>query len=165
MLEQYRALARYNTWMNGRLYALAATLPDAERRVDRRAFFRSIHGTLNHLLYGDLAWLSRFTGRPSEMPPLGVDLYSDFADLRRRRDEVDTEIVAWAESLTPEWLQAPFTYTSKVDGKSRTLPAWILAVHLFNHQTHHRGQLTTLLSQAGVDPGVTDIPWMPALSI
>jgi len=69
----------------------------------------------------------------------------------------------WAGNVTPEWLESPIDYTSKVDGKTRRLPAAIAAVHLFNHGTHHRGQLTTLMKQAGVDPGVTDMPWLPGV--
>jgi uncharacterized damage-inducible protein DinB len=160
----FRLMAEYNSWMNGRLYELCAGLSDAERRCDRGAFFKSIHGTLDHLLYGDLAWMSRFTGSPPEPPPLGVEICPDFEELRRARRRLDTEIRAWAASLRRDWLEAPFTYTSKVDGQTRTLPAWVLVVHMFNHQTHHRGQLTTLLMQAGLDPGVTDLPWLPSLS-
>ena len=154
-------MARYKRWMNGRLYALCETLPDAERRRDRGAFFRSVHGTLNHLLYADLAFLSRFTGDPPEVPPLGESLYGTFAELAAVRRATDARLEAWAETLTDVWLAAPFTYTSKVDGATRTLAAWILVVHLFNHQAHHRGQLTTLLSQCGIDPGVTDLMWTP----
>ena len=155
-----RLMAEYNAWMNGKLYPLCASLSDAERRRDRGAFFKSIHGTLNHLVYGDLAWMARFCGRPDEVPELGVELFADFDEMWRRRRELDAEILAWTEEITPAWLDAPFIYISKVDGGTRTFPGWILAAHLFNHQTHHRGQLTTLLSQAGVDPGVTDLPWL-----
>jgi uncharacterized damage-inducible protein DinB len=70
-------------------------------------------------------------------------------------------IEEWAEGLEELWLAADFTYTSRIDGRTRTFPAWLLVTHLFNHQTHHRGQLTTLLSQVGIDPGVTDLPWLP----
>ena len=159
-----RLMTRYNRWMNERLYALCETLPDAERRRDRGAFFRSVHGTLNHLLYADLAFLSRFTGDPPEVPPLGVDLYATFGELAAVRGATDSRLAAWAETLTDVWLAAPFTYTSRVDGVARTVPSWILVVHLFNHQAHHRGQLTTLLSQMGHDPGVTDLPFMPGVS-
>jgi uncharacterized damage-inducible protein DinB len=157
-------LARYNRWMNERLYALCAGLPDEERRRDRGAFFRSVHGTLNHLLYADLAFLSRFTGDPPEVPPLGEDLYATFAELAAVRRTTDARLSAWAGTLTDVWLAAPFTYTSKVDGATRTVPTWILVVHLFNHQAHHRGQLTTLLSQMGHDPGITDLPFMPGVA-
>jgi len=157
-------LARYNRWMSERLYALCARLPDGDRRADRGAFFGSIHGTLNHLVYADLAFLSRFTGDPPEVPPLGEELYSDFEELTNVRASLDSRLSAWASGLSEEWLRSPFSYTSKVDGVTRTLPAWVLVAHLFNHQAHHRGQLTTLLSQLGHDPGVTDLPFMPGLA-
>ena len=162
--SHFGLIADYNQWMNSKLYALCASLSDEERKRDRGAFFKSIHGTLNHLLYGDLAWMSRFTGQPPEVPSLGVELFSDFESMRRERVRLDVEILSWAKALSPEWLSRPIMYSSKVDGRTRTRPAWVLVVHLFNHQTHHRGQLTTLLTQAGIDPGVTDLPWLPSLS-
>lgn len=153
-------MARYNQWMNLKLYDAAARLSDAQRKEDRGAFFKSIHGTLNHLLYGDLAWLCRFTGRSSDglHPALGID---DFEALRARRIAVDEELLAWAGTLTPAWLAADFTYFSMAYAGSFTRPAWTLVVHLFNHETHHRGQVTTLLSQLGVDVGATDLPLLP----
>jgi uncharacterized damage-inducible protein DinB len=155
-------MARYNAWMNARLYALCATLGDDERRRDRGAFFRSIHSTLNHIVYADLAFLSRFTGDPPEVPALGVDLHAEFAALRAARAALDARIEAWCATLDEDWLAQKLTYTSKVDGQTRTLPRWLLVTHLFNHQTHHRGQLTTLLTQRGLDIGSTDLPFMPA---
>ena len=125
------------------------------------AFFRSIHGTLNHLLYGDKAWMGRFKGKPFEVKIIGEDIYSEFEDLRTERIKTDEEIVTWSNSLDSKWLEKPFEYTSNVDGKTRVLPAWILVTHMFNHQTHHRGQVTTLVKQLGIEPGITDIPWMP----
>jgi uncharacterized damage-inducible protein DinB len=154
-------MARYNEWMNSRMYALCATLPDAELRKDRGAFFKSIYLTLNHIVYGDLAFMSRFTGDPAVVPEPGVALFNDFAKLRGEREALDARILAWAGSLTPEWLGESLTYTSKIDGKVRTVPRWASVTHMFNHQTHHRGQVTTLLSQMGLDIGSTDIPFMP----
>jgi len=162
--EYCRTMARYNRWMNERLYELCAGIPDDERRRDRGAFFRSIHGTLNHILYADLAFLSRFTGDPPEVPPLGVTLYERFEELREVRQTIDERLLEWSVELSESWLAASFTYTSKVDGATRTLPTWVLVAHLFNHQAHHRGQLTTLLSQMGHDPGVTDLPFMPGVA-
>ena len=150
-------MARYNAWMNKRVYAVCAELDDVERTADRGAFFGSIHSTLNHLLYADLAFMSRFTGEPSEVPPLGVDLYDDFQALRDARTALDARLLAWADQLEPAWLAAPQTYVSKVDGRQRTRPRWVLVAHVFNHQVHHRGQLTTLLSQLGHDVGTTDL--------
>lgn len=159
-----RTMAAYNRWMNQRLYALCAGLGDAERKRDRGAFFKSVHGTLNHLLYGDRAWMSRFLGRDLGWKGPADELYADFDELRAARDTLDGLIEGWAGRLEERWLAADFTYTSRIDGRTRTFPAWLLVTHLFNHQTHHRGQLTTLLSQMGIDPGVTDLPWLPQLT-
>jgi uncharacterized damage-inducible protein DinB len=153
-------MAQYNEWMNSRMYALCATLPDAELRKDRGAFFKSIYATLNHIAYGDLAFLSRFTGNPSMVPELGADLFGTFGLLRTERAALDQRILVWSESLSPVWLAESLTYESKIDRKTRTVPKWVLVTHMFNHQTHHRGQVTTLLSQMGLDVGATDIPFM-----
>ena len=158
------AMARYNEWMNRRLYALCATLPEDELKRDRGAFFQSIHRTLNHIVYSDLAFLSRFTGDPPEVPELGVDLHAEFAALQAARAALDARLCAWSATLQDDWLRDAQTYTSKVDGRIRTVPRWVLVTHLFNHQTHHRGQVTTLLSQMGVDMGSTDLPFMPEYS-
>lgn len=155
------AMAGYNAWMNSRLYAVCAALPEAELHKDRGAFFRSIYLTLNHVAYGDLAFMSRFTGEPREVPELGADLFEGFAPLRKEREALDARILAWADTLSPEFLAEALTYTSKVDGKQRTVARWLLVTHMFNHQTHHRGQVTTLLAQMGLDVGSTDIPFMP----
>ena len=156
-------LARYNEWMNARLYAICATLPEAELHADRGAFFKSIYATLNHIAYADLAFLSRFTGTPQEAPELGVDLFGGFAALRTAREAIDRRLLDWTASLDDGWLATPLTYTSKVDGAVRTRPRWLLVSHVFNHQTHHRGQVTTLLAQRGLDMGSTDLPFMPDL--
>jgi uncharacterized damage-inducible protein DinB len=153
-------MAQYNEWMNSRMYALCASLPDTELRKDRGAFFKSIYATLNHIAYGDLAFLSRFTGNPSAVPEPGADLFVTFSLLRTERAVLDQRILVWSESLTPAWLAESLTYTSQIDGKTRTVPKWALVTHMFNHQTHHRGQVTTLLSQMGLDIGITDIPFM-----
>jgi len=169
LAAQYHALARYNTWMNARLYALCATLPDEVRKEDRGAFFRSVHGTLNHLLLTDRAWLGRFTrdaalaqsrdgnGNPiAYTGKLDQEVYADFALLRRERATTDAAIEAWAAGLTAEHLAAPFSYRSSA-GQRYDHPLWWAVIHFFNHQTHHRGQLTTLLTQLGHDSGVTDL--------
>jgi uncharacterized damage-inducible protein DinB len=168
-VEQYQALARYNAWMNGTLYDKAAELSDAGRRRDAGAFFRSIHGTLNHLLLTDRAWLWRFTGdarvaesRDAAGKPIGMtgrldqELYADFDQLRRERVRTDADIAAFAAALTPERLDAEIVYRTTAGVEQRHALWWAVS-HFFNHQTHHRGQVTTLLRQAGVDPGVTDL--------
>jgi uncharacterized damage-inducible protein DinB len=159
-----RALARYNRWMNERLYACCAELPDAERRRERGAFSASIHDTLDHIVYGDLTLLSRLTGDPPDVPELGETLYPEWDALAGVRRSLDARLERFADGLVEPWLRAPFPYTSRVDGRTRTLPTWVLVVHLFNHQTHHRGQVTTLLRQLGRDVGCTDLPSTPGLA-
>ncbi len=138
-------------------------MSEAQRQQNMGAFFKSIHGTLNHLLYGDKAWIGRFTDRPFSMTAIGQELYTDFQELKAERERTDREIINWTNQLDLQWLSQPFEYTSNVDGKCRILPAWVLVTHMFNHQTHHRGQVTALIKQLGFDPGVTDIPCLPNL--
>ncbi len=154
-------MARYNQWMNRKVYAACAQLTEAQRKEDRGAFFGSIHNTLNHLLYGDTIWMRRFTGRPLDGLRPRMEFHPDLDAMRAMRDIFDHEIIDWAAKLQDGWLAADFSFTS-VDGSfTRTQPAWKLVVHMFNHQTHHRGQITTMLTQFGLDPGATDLPAMP----
>ena len=156
-------LARYNRWMNERLYAAAADCSDDERTRDRGAFFGSIHRTLNHILWGDRIWLGRFTGTPCTVAAYRADMYDAFAALTHERERTDTEILAWAGTLPPDWLATTIEYRAASDGRLRQLPAWIAATHLFQHAAHHRGQVTTLLKQSGYDIGVTDLPYLPGV--
>src|SRR5690606_10201591 len=159
--EQARDMARYNQWMNDRLYAICAELPDAERRKDRGAFFKSIHGTLNHILLADRIWLGRFLGEPFHASSLDQELYHDFGELTQARQDTDRTIIEWANTLTEESLGGDLSYTSMVNPQPRTYEYWLAVTHFFNHQTHHRGQLTTLLSQSRKDIGVTDLIMLP----
>ena len=156
-----RTLARYNAWMNERLYDCCTRFSDEERKKDMGAFFKSIHGTLNHLLLADRIWMGRFTGRPFVIKTLADELYADFTELRAQRKATDTAISGWIASLSEEDLRGTLSYMSIVNPTQRTYPMGFAIAHFFNHQTHHRGQLTTLLYQAGIDPGVTDLIWLP----
>ena len=161
----YAALmAEYNRWMNDKLYAGCATLSDDDRKRDRGAFFKSIHAALNHLIAVDRAWMVRFTGRPYTTAFPGTDLYAEFDPLRAARVALDGEMLDWARALTPEWLAEPMTWTSKMYGFTQTHPRWVQVAQLFNHQTHHRGQVHAMLTAAGVDVGVTDLPMVPVLN-
>jgi uncharacterized damage-inducible protein DinB len=162
---QYLVMAHYNQWMNTRMYALCATLSAAELHQDRGAFFKSIYGTLNHIAYGDIAFMTRFTGDGHTIPEPGADLFGSFVHLNTERVRLDQRILDWSAALTPPWLAEPLTYTSKIDGKTRTVLRWVLVTHMFNHQTHHRGQVTTLLSQMGLDMGSTDLPFMEQFQV
>jgi uncharacterized damage-inducible protein DinB len=168
LTEHYRAMARYNRWMNRRVYDASAGLDDGARRRDLGAFFRSIHGTLNHLLLADRVWLARLTGDPARgesrardgsliaLRGLDQELYHDFDELRREREKTDEELSTWVEGLSEADVRATLRYHS-LAGHAIEHPMWFALSHAFNHQTHHRGQVTTLLMQLGVDPGVTDL--------
>jgi uncharacterized damage-inducible protein DinB len=97
------------------------------------------------------------------VPGYGVGMYADFAELARERERTDHKILEWAGRVSPEWLASSLAYKGSGDGRPREIPAAIAAIQLFNHATHHRGQVTTLMKQAGLDPGVTDLQGMPGL--
>ena len=157
-----RAMAAYNAEMNRRLYAAADTLDDASRRAEGGAFFGSIHGTLCHLLWGDTIWMSRFDGW--EKPDVGIqgsaDWITDWAALTAARIKADARIEDWAARLTPEDLAGDLIWFSGATGRDMRRPRWLLITHMFNHQTHHRGQAHALLTRAGAQTGATDLPWV-----
>lgn len=161
IIEHFRAMSAYNAWMNARLYDACSQLSDAERKRYRGAFFKSIHGTLNHILLGDRVWLGRFQGVPYSFEALSDELYADFEALRAARRAEDERISAWIAGLTNAELDRELSYVSKVNPRRRCYPLWFALSHFFNHQTHHRGQVTALLMQVDVDPGVTDLIWLP----
>jgi uncharacterized damage-inducible protein DinB len=162
-LAYSKAMASYNRWMNDRLYDCCAQLSDTERKRDVGAFFKSIHGTLNHLLLGDRIWLGRFMVKPFPFHSLNQELYADFAELRVERAATDDTIAAWVSSLAETDFSRDLSYMSAVNPAPRRYPLWFAIAHFFNHQTHHRGQLTTLLFQRGIDPGITDLIWLPQM--
>ena len=166
--KHFPLLARYNQWMNQKLYDCAASLPTEALQLDRGAFFGSIWGTLNHIAVADTIWLKRFSRHPACAASLAAladtptpqrlnDIpFPEFAALRAYREELDTRIIDLVDTLSEGALSQPLTY-SNTQGTAFTRELGALLVHFFNHQTHHRGQATTLLFQAGVDPGVTDL--------
>jgi uncharacterized damage-inducible protein DinB len=159
-----RRMARYNRWQNANLYGVADTLSDEERRRERGAFFGSIHKTLSHLLWADQVWMSRFSSdvpKPKAGIPESVSTYPDWDGLKRERVAFDQTIVGWADRLDPSWLVDDLTYYSGGVGRDITAPKWALVTHMFNHQTHHRGQVHCMLTQAGAKPHTTDLPALP----
>ena len=165
--QQMQAFANYNREFNARLYQLVAGLSDSERKKDLGAFFGSIHGTLNHILLADRIWLGRFASAfpamealqqaqlVQQFSSLGDELYADFTELSTQRLATDKVITQFADELTAVQLAGTMKYHNS-QGKLREHPTWVAVAHMFNHQTHHRGQLTTLLHQLGHDVGVTD---------
>lgn len=164
-LEHVKVMSEYNLWMNRRLYEVCAELSDEERKLDRQAFFGSIHGTLNHLLLGDKVWLGRFVGSLFKASRLDTELFEDFSELQEEREAMDKKIIDWVSELTNEKLEAQFQFKSIVNPALRSCSLIVAVTGLFNHQTHHRGQITTLLSQCGKDIGVTDLIGLPGLVV
>lgn len=177
LIGHYQTMARYNAWMNGRIYQSVEDLSDAVRKENPGAFFGSIHGTLNHILLGDLIWLQRFASTDWGAPALqdlsfepahaitGLDMepYENFDQLRTERSTIDAAIITWvASDLTDEILSQDLVYWNILRKREQTLPMATCVSHFFNHQTHHRGQITTLLAQLDIDPGLTDMIAMPA---
>ena len=156
-------MTRYNRWQNENLYGVAERLSDDERRRDRGAFFGSIHNTLSHLLWGDCQWMSRFSDwpKPAVGIPGSVSLYPDWNGLRQERQTADAKLIDWADKLDPSWIAGDMTWFSGAIQKEVTKPRWQLVTHFFNHQTHHRGQVHAMLTQAGGKPHDTDLFVMP----
>jgi uncharacterized damage-inducible protein DinB len=158
-----RRMARYNRWQNESLYGAADGLADEERHRERGAFFGSIHRTMCHLLWADRTWMSRFRGTLPPAPFTDLaGLHREWVSLKGGRHDFDAEIVGWADGLASEWLAGTHTHFSPTLGREMSAPRWLLVSHFFNHQTHHRGQIHCMLTQAGTKPADTDLPMMPS---
>jgi uncharacterized damage-inducible protein DinB len=157
-----QTMAAYNAEMNRRTYRAAAQLGDADRRRDDGAFWGSIHGTLSHIYWADCLWLSRFgVGSAPDVPIAESDrMVADFDQLRRLRPAMDDEIARWAASLTPADMEGELTWFSGAKGREISKPRALCILQIFNHQTHHRGQVHTLLSRQGAKVGDTDLPFV-----
>lgn len=161
-------LAAYNQWMNRKLYNAAAALPDEALMQDRGAFFGSLFGTLSHLVVADTIWLQRLAQHPpgfaalqglAALPqPTALDQLpcANLAELTERRALLDDTLAQFCAELQPAQLAEPFDYASTKGVRSRKVLGEVLQ-HIFNHQTHHRGQASTLFSQMGIDIGATDL--------
>lgn len=163
--EHTQVMAHYNRWQNESLYGAADTLTDAERKADRGAFFKSIHGTLSHLVFGDQIWLHRFAGTPAPTAKTiaeSVTAIPDWVELKRARNSTDETIITWANGINAAALTGDLTWYSGALGQDVTKPRWLLITHFFNHQTHHRGQVHALLTGYGQTMAVTDLPFMPS---
>ncbi|MEM1284093.1 MAG: DinB family protein [Pseudomonadota bacterium] len=161
--EFVTTMARYNMWQNESVITAASELSAEERERERGAFFGSIQKTLSHIFWGDMIWMSRFTG--AEAPAGSISQSTEFIKTWDQylldRPAFDREIVTWADGVSPEWLEETYSWYSAAAGRQVTKPNGLLAVHLFNHQTHHRGQVHAMLTAAGARPDDTDIPFLP----
>lgn len=156
MQDRYFAtFARYNAWANKRLYDACAKLSEPDYMQPRPSFFGSIHATLNHLMVGDRIWLGRIEGRPEKLA-LNQILYADFTALSVARGAEDDRLVRVVDRIDAERLDQPLDYLNTRGERFRT-PLRIVLGHLFNHQTHHRGQVHDMLSQTNVPPPELDL--------
>lgn len=149
--------AAYNAWANGRIYDAAAGLTKAEFTRDAGAFFKSMRGTLNHILVADRIWLKRFTGEGDAPAALDTTLYIDLPKLRAAREAEDKRLVDWIGSLGEKAFAGRFTYMTVTDMRTvsqRLAPA---LAHFFNHQTHHRGQAHAILTVLGKEAPSLDL--------
>jgi len=162
---QFVIQSQYNQWMNQKLYTVCDDVPDETRKKDMGAFFQSIHGTLNHLLLGDRLWMGRFTGTDFPVESLDQELFSNFRELWRERTVTDNAIATWIDALEETDLDRIIAFTAMVTQRTHRLRLADALTHFSHHQTHHRGQITTLLSQLDYDFGVTDMMWMPGIEI
>lgn len=163
--DHVRLMARYNAWQNQSIYGAADTLDDAARKLDRAAFFGSIHATLCHLLWGDGIWMSRFAGTPRPAAPsieASAGMIADWSELKRQRVKADEAISRWAAGVQEDWLGDELTWHSGAAGREVSKPCWLLVTHFFNHQTHHRGQVHAMLTAAGAKPDDTDLFYLDA---
>jgi uncharacterized damage-inducible protein DinB len=149
MKAHFSMFARYNEWANRRLYAAAAALSDQDYRLERGAFFGSVHRTLNHLLVADRIWMRRLSGEGQTYTALDVVPYNDLASLRSEREVEDRRIVGFIDSLDDGRLAASVTYRTITSPQEITQPLAPALLHLFNHQTHHRGQAHALMTGLG----------------
>jgi uncharacterized damage-inducible protein DinB len=157
MKPHFMMMAGYNAWCNRRLYDAAAQIPDMDYRADRGAFFKSVHGTLNHLLATDRIWMKRFTGEGEAPNRLDAILFETLPELRRARAIEDARIVDYVDGLSANDLAGRISYQTISNAMTVEQPLASTLIHFFNHQTHHRGQAHCLLTGFGLDAPSFDL--------
>lgn len=157
LLQTFRLFAAYNRWANTRLYNAASGLGEEAYRRDCGAFFKSMHGTLNHVLVADRIWMKRFTGEGEHPDTLDAVLFEDFDELREAREVEDARIITWVKSLDEAAVGGEFTFTPITTPGTLTQKLAPCVSHFFNHQTHHRGQAHMILSVLGHEPPSLDL--------
>lgn len=158
-----RRMARYNLWQNKSIYDAAFSLSDDERRLDRGSFFKSIHATLSHVRWADQIWMHRLGGWEITEASIqeSTDLYPDWASLKASREKADHRLLEWADKLTADEINGDLSWYSGAVKADLVRPRSVCIMQVFNHQTHHRGQVHTMLTSAGAKPDDTDLPFLP----
>ncbi len=156
-MRHFPLMARFNQWVNRQIYDQVATLDDDAYRSDCGLFFGSIHRTLNHLLVGDRLWSGRIAGTDRGVRSLDQLLHDDFPSLRAAREQEDRALIDLLDGLTDERLEAQTRFWTVKRDKQIEARTRDLLSGLFNHQTHHRGQITAILMQNGLKPPDIDL--------
>ena len=156
-ITNFQLLANFNTWANTKIFSSCKELDVTEYKKDRGAFFSSIHGTLNHLLVVDRAYIFHIEGKDHGLKSLDQILYENLFQLEKARIEEDKRLVDLVNILSEESINKEITYNGFETGKT-TYTINTILITLFNHQTHHRGQIHNMLSQEGIKPPKIDIP-------
>lgn len=154
----FMALAGYHVWAHDRMLKAVEPMADADYHADQGLFFRSVHRTLNHLLLVDRLWQGRLTGRPFAITGLDQELVDERAALAREMREAAAMLGHLVEGLDDVRLEAPSAYLD-TEGKRREYPLCLQLAHAFNHATHHRGQVTAVITRLGLESPVLDLPY------
>ncbi|MDA0366781.1 MAG: DinB family protein [Proteobacteria bacterium] len=163
MMKHYLTLrAEHNQWVNARLFDVAALLSEADYFADRGAFFGSVHKTLNHIVATDLFWMHRIDGNGDAPDGLGAVQHATFADTRAARVALDARIVAAVDGLDDAGLKAPIRFKAR-NGEDVAIATNLMVANLFNHETHHRGQVHAMLTAFGQEvPPLDFFPFLMA---
>lgn len=159
-----KTMARYNAWQNKQLMRILDAMSEDELRLERGAFFGSIMGTINHLLWADMLWMNRFDPSAPTPPCAAADaltMFPTFGTWSAERFRTDGVITLWAERVKSVTLHGEMTWYSAVMKQDFTRPIATCVAHFFNHQTHHRGQVHMMLTAAGQDAPVSDLILLP----
>ncbi|MEM8730085.1 MAG: DinB family protein [Pseudomonadota bacterium] len=158
-----QTMVRYNAWENTQLETCLADLPPDELTRDRSAFFGSILATLNHIHWGDQMWMSRLAGwaKPDIGPYDALTEHTDLSAWVAVRRAMDHRLTGWADRLSASDLAGDLTWYSALAQTDQTQPKALCVAHMFNHQTHHRGQVHAMITQAGAKAPVSDLVFMP----
>lgn len=157
-MNNYVLMARFNSWVNDRIYACVAGLPEDSYRADQGAFFGSVHGTLNHLLLVDRLWTARLQGTIEKFSSLAQILYDDLPSLTEARKAEDQRLIDLVESYSDADLKGEVTFTMMSQPGDMTMRRDHILLTLYNHQTHHRGQIHCLLTQCDLATPDLDLP-------
>ncbi len=163
--KNYQQMAQYNLWMTQKIYDALDEMSDEERKADRKAFWKSIHSTMNHILWADIRWTNRLSQSeyPIEVGQMGVDLFENFEELKAEHFKMAEYIENWVGTLNDEFFNQEISWVPIWGGDPIAIPYYVGMSHMFNHQTHHRGQVTQILNQLGINVGDTDLALMPMI--